>query len=186
LPRLHRKVSTLSPVVLVPVRSRPVEPSGRSEPRRGRKGRDRPHRKKTLHRSSTTLAGPGRPARSTYNSIHVGSRWRGPSPVADVSGCGHGGRVRLATVARRCRSHRLHDRNRGPAAAFVAGLDTALRRGADVIVNTDADNRYPGSSRASLSTASGRHHDRTKLRVVQTAFRFFRVRIVACSPTSLR
>jgi len=39
-----------------------------------------------------------------------------------------------------------HDRNRGLAAAFTTGLDAALRRGADVIVNTDADNQYSGSS----------------------------------------
>jgi glycosyltransferase involved in cell wall biosynthesis len=35
-----------------------------------------------------------------------------------------------------------HRRNRGLAAAFLTGLDTALRVGADVIVNTDADNQY--------------------------------------------
>jgi glycosyltransferase involved in cell wall biosynthesis len=35
-----------------------------------------------------------------------------------------------------------HDRNRGLATAFMTGLDAALRRGADVIVNTDADNQY--------------------------------------------
>ncbi len=34
--------------------------------------------------------------------------------------------------------------NRGLAAAFMAGLDTALKLGADVIVNTDADNQYAG------------------------------------------
>jgi glycosyltransferase involved in cell wall biosynthesis len=39
-----------------------------------------------------------------------------------------------------------HDRNRGLAAAFTTGIDAALRRGADVIVNTDADNQYRGSS----------------------------------------
>ncbi len=33
-------------------------------------------------------------------------------------------------------------RNQGLARAFVAGLDTALRHGADLIVNTDADNQY--------------------------------------------
>ena len=33
-------------------------------------------------------------------------------------------------------------KNRGLAAAFRAGIETALRRGADVIVNTDADNQY--------------------------------------------
>ena len=35
--------------------------------------------------------------------------------------------------------------NRGLANAFLTGLDTALRAGADVIVNTDADNQYDGS-----------------------------------------
>src|SRR5215218_3040063 len=32
--------------------------------------------------------------------------------------------------------------NRGLAAAFQAGIDAALKLGADVIVNTDADNQY--------------------------------------------
>ncbi|HEX2060580.1 MAG TPA: glycosyltransferase family 2 protein [Thermoanaerobaculia bacterium] len=32
--------------------------------------------------------------------------------------------------------------HRGLSAAFVAGIDAALRLGADVIVNTDADNQY--------------------------------------------
>src|ERR687890_1606713 len=32
--------------------------------------------------------------------------------------------------------------NKGLAAAFQAGLDAALKLGADVIVNTDADNQY--------------------------------------------
>ena len=32
--------------------------------------------------------------------------------------------------------------HRGLAAAFVAGIDAALRLGADIIVNTDADNQY--------------------------------------------
>lgn len=35
-----------------------------------------------------------------------------------------------------------HSRNRGLAAAFLSGIDAALRLGADVIVNTDADNQY--------------------------------------------
>jgi glycosyltransferase involved in cell wall biosynthesis len=35
-------------------------------------------------------------------------------------------------------------RRKGLAAAFMAGLDASLRAGADVIVNTDADNQYPG------------------------------------------
>jgi glycosyltransferase involved in cell wall biosynthesis len=35
--------------------------------------------------------------------------------------------------------------NRGLSAAFSAGLDAATRLGADVVVNTDADNQYRGS-----------------------------------------
>jgi glycosyltransferase involved in cell wall biosynthesis len=37
-----------------------------------------------------------------------------------------------------------HRRNLGLARAFQTGLDSCLRLGADVIVNTDADNQYPG------------------------------------------
>jgi glycosyltransferase involved in cell wall biosynthesis len=32
--------------------------------------------------------------------------------------------------------------NKGLAAAFQAGLDAALKLGADIVVNTDADNQY--------------------------------------------
>src|SRR5204862_6619411 len=35
--------------------------------------------------------------------------------------------------------------NKGLAAAFQAGIDAALKLGADVIVNTDADNQYRAS-----------------------------------------
>lgn len=35
-----------------------------------------------------------------------------------------------------------HPVNRGLAAAFMTGIDAALQEGADVIVNTDADNQY--------------------------------------------
>src|SRR6266446_5717217 len=34
--------------------------------------------------------------------------------------------------------------NKGLATAFQAGLDAALKLGADVVVNTDADNQYDG------------------------------------------
>src|SRR4051795_5336389 len=34
--------------------------------------------------------------------------------------------------------------NKGLAAAFQAGLDASLKLGADIIVNTDADNQYYG------------------------------------------
>jgi glycosyltransferase involved in cell wall biosynthesis len=39
-----------------------------------------------------------------------------------------------------------HGHNRGLAAAFMTGLDACLRAGADVIVNTDADNQYQAAS----------------------------------------
>ena len=35
--------------------------------------------------------------------------------------------------------------NKGLAAAFQAGLDACLKLGADIIVNTDADNQYKGA-----------------------------------------
>lgn len=38
-----------------------------------------------------------------------------------------------------------HQVNRGLAAAFMTGLETSLRLGADVIVNTNADNQYEGA-----------------------------------------
>lgn len=49
-----------------------------------------------------------------------------------------------ATVARRLGVDHVvrHPVNRGLAAAFMTGIDACLRLGADVIVNTDADNQY--------------------------------------------
>jgi len=38
-----------------------------------------------------------------------------------------------------------HRGNRGLAAAFLTGLDAALAAGADIVVNTDADNQYVGA-----------------------------------------
>lgn len=43
-----------------------------------------------------------------------------------------------------------HPQNRGLAQAFQTGLDACLRMGADIIVNTDADNQYPGRFIADL------------------------------------
>jgi glycosyltransferase involved in cell wall biosynthesis len=40
--------------------------------------------------------------------------------------------------------------NKGLSAGFQAGLDAALKLGADVVVNTDADNQYPGADIAKL------------------------------------
>jgi glycosyltransferase involved in cell wall biosynthesis len=54
---------------------------------------------------------------------------------------------RTAEVARELGVHHVvrHHRNRGLAAAFLTGLDAALTAGADVVVNTDADNQYDAS-----------------------------------------
>jgi glycosyltransferase involved in cell wall biosynthesis len=41
-------------------------------------------------------------------------------------------------------------RRKGLAAAFTAGIDASLRAGADIIVNTDADNQYAGDGIATL------------------------------------
>jgi glycosyltransferase involved in cell wall biosynthesis len=37
-----------------------------------------------------------------------------------------------------------HTANKGLATAYQTGIDTALRLGADIVVNTDADDQYPG------------------------------------------
>ncbi len=57
-------------------------------------------------------------------------------------------------VARDLGVHRIvrHRRNLGLAAAFQTGIAAALRAGADIIVNTDGDNQYPGAAVASLIT----------------------------------
>ncbi len=49
-----------------------------------------------------------------------------------------------ATHVLQLRSHR------GLSAAFISGVDAALRLGANIIVNTDADNQYAGSDIARL------------------------------------
>jgi glycosyltransferase involved in cell wall biosynthesis len=43
-----------------------------------------------------------------------------------------------------------HPRNRGLAVTFQTGLDYCLRVGADIIVNTDGDNQYPGDQIGAL------------------------------------
>ncbi len=53
----------------------------------------------------------------------------GTSEVASLAGAHHVLRIK---------------ENRGLANAFTAGLEAALRLGADIIVNTDADNQYRG------------------------------------------
>ncbi len=58
-----------------------------------------------------------------------------------------GSRDRTVEVARDLGVDHIvrHKRNRGLAAAFQSGLEAAVAAGADVIVNTDADNQYCGA-----------------------------------------
>jgi len=58
-------------------------------------------------------------------------------------------------TAKVARTHGVHHvvrfrRRKGLAAAFTAGIDASLRAGADIIVNTDADNQYSGRDIAKL------------------------------------
>lgn len=46
----------------------------------------------------------------------------------------------------------VNRRNKGLARSFRIGLDNALRLGADIIVNTDGDNQYPGNHIPELIT----------------------------------
>jgi glycosyltransferase involved in cell wall biosynthesis len=57
-----------------------------------------------------------------------------------------GSRDGTSEVARACGVDHLVRlrRNKGLAAAFQAGVDACLKAGADIIVNTDADNQYAG------------------------------------------
>lgn len=59
---------------------------------------------------------------------------------------------RTVAVAREHGAHHVvsFTTNQGLARAFAEGLDEALKRGADVVVNTDADNQYSGESIADL------------------------------------
>lgn len=52
---------------------------------------------------------------------------------------------RTVEVARAAGAHHIirHKTNRGLARAFQTGIDTCLKLGADIVVNTDGDNQYP-------------------------------------------
>lgn len=66
--------------------------------------------------------------------------------VDDGSGDG------TAEVARQAGVHHVvrFRQNRGLARGFMAGLDAALKLGADLVVNTDADNQYRGDEIGTL------------------------------------
>lgn len=63
-----------------------------------------------------------------------------------------GSKDRTVAVARELGVHHVvrFKRNKGLAKGFIAGLDACLRLGADIIVNTDADNQYCGEDIALL------------------------------------
>lgn len=63
-----------------------------------------------------------------------------------------GSRDDTASVARACGVDHVvrFPRQKGLAAAFMAGIDACLKQGADFIVNTDADNQYAGDDIAKL------------------------------------
>src|SRR5437660_6670931 len=65
-------------------------------------------------------------------------------PVVETLVIDDGSSDKTVEAARKAgATHIVQLRNhRGLSAAFVAGIDAALRLGADVIVNTDADNQY--------------------------------------------
>lgn len=63
-----------------------------------------------------------------------------------------GSKDRTVEVAKEIGIHHVvkFRRNRGLAYGFMAGIDACLRLGADIIVNTDADNQYCGEDIAKL------------------------------------
>ena len=67
--------------------------------------------------------------------------------VIEVLVIDDGSKDGTADVARALGVHHIVrlTRNKGLAAAFMAGIDASLKQHADFIVNTDADNQYAGS-----------------------------------------
>lgn len=63
-----------------------------------------------------------------------------------------GSRDRTVEVAKEIGVHHVVSfaKNKGLARGFLAGVDACLRLGADIIVNTDADNQYRGEDIAKL------------------------------------
>jgi len=58
-----------------------------------------------------------------------------------------GSKDKTVEIAKQCGVHHIvsFTNNKGLARGFMAGIDACLRLGADIIVNTDADNQYCGA-----------------------------------------
>lgn len=65
-----------------------------------------------------------------------------------------GSKDETVAAAKACGVHHVVNckRNRGLARGFMSGIDACLRLGADIIVNTDADNQYCGQDIEKLVT----------------------------------
>jgi glycosyltransferase involved in cell wall biosynthesis len=72
--------------------------------------------------------------------------------VIELQVISDGSTDRTVEVARALGVHHVlvFKNNRGLAEAFKAGVDNAVRHGADILVNTDADNQYNGADIAKL------------------------------------
>ena len=60
-------------------------------------------------------------------------------------------------------------RNKGLAAAFMAGIDACLKPGADFIVNTDADNQYAGARHPEAARAAAARRGRHRASAIATS-----------------
>ena len=100
----------------------------------------------TLPVTLRDLPAPGRRASTrSSGSSSTTARRTAPIEVAREHGVDH--IVRLTN-------------NKGLASGFQAGLDACLKLGADVIVNTDADNQYYGRDIAQARRADPRRRRR--------------------------
>ena len=85
-------------------------------------------------------------AESLPETLDALPRWIEGVDTIEILIIDDGSTDNTSEVARRFGVHHIvrHRTNRGLAAAFQSGINKALAEGADIIVNTDADNQYEG------------------------------------------